>query len=87
MATTSTTVQELYTDIVADLQVYFSDAVLLPNSQFVMNSFNISGSAGNTVRVPITNTYTDAGSVSAGASIRYPPEAATSPMEATRGLV
>jgi len=70
MATTSTTVQELYTDIVADLQAYFSDAVLLPNSQFVMNSFNISGSAGNTVRVPITNTYTDAGTVSAGASIK-----------------
>jgi hypothetical protein len=70
MATTSTTVQELYTDIVADLQIYFSDAVLLPNSQFVLNSFNIAGSSGNTVRVPITNTYTDAGSVTAGSSIK-----------------
>jgi hypothetical protein len=70
MATTSTFVQELYTDIVADLQIYFSDAVLLPNSQFVLNSFNIAGSSGNTVRVPITNTYTDAGSVTAGSSIK-----------------
>ncbi len=70
MATTSTTVQELYTDVVSDLQIYFQDAVLLPNSQFVLNSFNISGTAGNTVRVPITNTFTDAGSVAAGTSIK-----------------
>ena len=70
MATTSTTVQELYTDVVADLKVFVDDAVLLPNSQFVLSSFNIAGTSGNTVRVLITNSYTNAGSLSAGASIK-----------------
>lgn len=70
MATTSTTVQELYTDVVADLKLFVSDAVLLPNSQFVLSQFNIAGTAGNTVRVPITNSYTDAGTVTAGTSIK-----------------
>ena len=70
MATTSTTVQELYTDIVSDLKIFVDDAVLLPNSQFVMTSFDISGSSGNTVRVPIVNAYTDAASVTAGNSIK-----------------
>lgn len=70
MATTSTTVQELYTDVVSDLKVFVDDAVLLPNSQFVLSSFNIAGTSGNTVRVPITNSYTNAGSLSAGASIK-----------------
>ena len=70
MATTSTTVQELYTDIVQDLQIYFMDATLFMNPQFAMNIFDISGGSGNTVRVPIVNQYTDAGSVSAGASIK-----------------
>jgi len=69
MATTSTTVQELYTDIVADLQVYYSDAVLIDNSQFLLNRFDISGESGAVVRVPITNSYTDAATVSAGGSI------------------
>jgi len=70
MATTSTSVQELYTDVVADLKAYVADAVLLPNSQFVMASFQIAGSSGNTVRVPITNTYTNAAAVTAGNSIK-----------------
>jgi hypothetical protein len=70
MATTSTTVQELYTDVVTDLKAFVDDAVLLPNSQFVLTSFNISGTAGNTVRVPITNSYTNAGTLSAGGSIK-----------------
>lgn len=70
MATTSSTVQELYTDVVADLHVFFQDAVLLPNSQFVLHSYDIAGGSGSTVRVPITNTYTDAASVTAGTSIK-----------------
>jgi hypothetical protein len=69
MATTSTKVQELYTDIVADLQVYYSDAVLIDNSQFLLNRFDISGESGATVRVPVTNSYTDAAVVSPGQPI------------------
>tara|TARA_R100000951_G_C2641504_1_gene181095 strand:+ start:937 stop:1869 length:933 start_codon:yes stop_codon:yes gene_type:complete len=65
MATTSTTVQELYTDIVAELALYFADATLIDNPQFMTNKFDIQGSSGNTVRVPITNTWTDAGVVAA----------------------
>ena len=66
---TKTTVQELYTDIVSDLKIFIDDAVLLPNSQFLMTSFDISGQSGNVVRVPIATAYTDAGEVSEGASI------------------
>jgi hypothetical protein len=70
MATTSTTVSELYTDIVSNLKIFVDDAVLLPNSQFLMTSFDIAGSSGNTVRVPITNSFTTAAAVTAGNSIR-----------------
>ena len=64
MATTSTTVDALYTDIVSELAIYFADATLIDNPQFMTNKFDIQGSSGNTVRVPITNTWTDAGVVS-----------------------
>lgn len=71
MSTTSATVQELYTDVVSDLRVFVDDAVLLPNSQFVLSSFNISGTSGNTVRVPIVNSYTNAGEITTpGTSIK-----------------
>lgn len=69
MATTSTTVQELYTDIVSDLQVFYSDAVLIDNAQFLANRFDISGESGAVVRVPVTNAYTDAAVVGEGNSI------------------
>lgn len=67
--TTSTSVQQLYADVVADLQAYYDDAVLLPNQAFILNSFDMSGSAGNTLRIPLTNSYTNGASVSEGASI------------------
>ena len=56
MATNSTTVDALYTDIVSELAIYFADATLIDNPQFMTNKFDISGSSGNTVRVPITKT-------------------------------
>ena len=69
--TSSTSVQQLYADVVADLQAYYSDAVMLPNQAFIMNSFDLSGpEAGNTIRIPLTNTYAAAGAVSEGADIR-----------------
>jgi hypothetical protein len=67
--TTSSSVQQLYADVVADLQAYYDDAVLLPNQAFIMNSYDISGSAGNTVRIPLTNSYTNGASVNEGESI------------------
>lgn len=67
--TTSTSVQQLYADVVADLQAYYDDAVLLPNQAFILNSFDMSGSAGNTLRIPLTNSYTNGASVSEGTSI------------------
>ena len=67
--TTSTTVQQLYTELVADLVPYFMNATLLPNSALIRNSINMVGETGGTVRFPVTNPYTDAADVDEGASI------------------
>ena len=67
--TTKTMVQELYSDIVADLQPYYDDAVLLPNPQLIATQFNIAGTSGNQINIPITNSYTNAGRVDEGNSI------------------
>ncbi len=67
--TTSSSIQQLYSDINADLIPYFMDAVLLPNPQIILNSYVISGQSGDTLRIPLTNSYTDAATVSEGASI------------------
>lgn len=67
--TTSSSIEQLYADIVADLVPYYMDAVLLPNQQIIMNSYTISGQSGDTLRIPLTNSYTTATSVSEGASI------------------
>jgi len=67
--TTSTTVAQLYTDLVADLVPYFMNATLLPNSALIRNSINMVGETGGTVRFPVTNEYTNAGNVAEGAAI------------------
>jgi hypothetical protein len=67
--TTKATVAELYADIVADLQPFYDDAVLLPNPQLIVNQFNIAGSSGNTIKVPLTNSYTVGATVGEGNSI------------------
>ena len=67
--TTATTVEELYTDLVADLVPYFMNATLLPNSALIRNSINMVGETGGTVRFPITNIYTNAATVGEGNSI------------------
>jgi len=69
MSTTSSLVQELYSDIIAELQVFYDDAVLLPNPQIISQQFNIAGTSGNTINVPLTNAYTAAGVVGEGNSI------------------
>lgn len=67
--TTSSSIEQLYADIVADLVPFYMDAVLLPNQQIILNSYQISGESGDTLRIPLTNDYVDAVSVSEGASI------------------
>jgi hypothetical protein len=69
MATNSSAVQQLYTDIVSDIVPFFENQVLLPNPQFIMNYFNIAGSAGNTVRVPKVNAYVNGAAVTEGNAI------------------
>jgi len=64
--TTSTTVAQLYTDLVADLVPFFMNATLLPNSALVRNSINMVGETGGTVRFPVTNPYTNASDVAEG---------------------
>lgn len=67
--TTSARVDALYSEIVADLVPYFMDAVLLPNQQLILNSHVISGQAGDTLKIPLTNPYVAAAAVSEGTSI------------------
>ena len=55
--TSSTSIEQLYADIVADLIPYFSDAVLLPNQDIILNSYQIAGQSGDTLRIPLTNTW------------------------------
>ena len=48
----------------------YDDAVLLPNPQLIQTQFNISGTSGNQINVPLTNgPATDAGTVGEGNSI------------------
>jgi hypothetical protein len=68
--TTSSSVQQLYADIVADLVPFFMDAVLLPNQQIIRNNLQVAGSSGSQVRFPLTNSYTDGATVAEGDSIK-----------------
>ena len=57
MATTSTGIADLYSEIVADLIPYYDNQVLLPNPQLVANQYNIEGATGNQIQIPITNSW------------------------------
>ena len=80
--TTSSSVQQLYADIVADLVPFYMDAVLLPNQEIIKNSLIVAGTTGDQVRFPLTNSYTDAGNVSEGASIKNAAQSNLSPTAA-----
>ena len=67
--TTTTTIQQMLSNIVADLIPYYMDAVLLPNQQLIMNQMNVAGVSGDQVRFPVTNAYTVAADVAEGGSI------------------
>ena len=67
--TTKTSVQDLYSDIIADLQPFYDDAVLLPNPQLISTQFNIAGTSGNQINIPLTNAYVNAGTVIEGETL------------------
>ena len=69
MATTSSGIQQLYADIVADLIPYYDNMVLLPNPQLIVNQYNISGAVGKQVRIPLTNAWTPGTTITTGQSI------------------
>jgi len=68
-STSSSTVQQLYADIIADLVPFYEDAVLLPNQQIIKNSLIVSGSTGSQVRFPLQNQSTTGATISEGGSI------------------
>ena len=57
MATTSSNINDLYSDVVADLIAYYDNAVLLPNPQLIVNNYNLTGAVGNTMKIPRTNSW------------------------------
>ena len=57
MATTTGTVAELYSNVVADLIPYFQNAVLLPNPAILVHNYNLEGAIGNQMQIPVTNSW------------------------------
>ena len=68
-STSSSSVQQLYADIIADLVPFYEDAVLLPNQQIIKNSLIVSGSTGSQVRFPLQNQSTPGATITEGDSI------------------
>ena len=69
MATTTSGIQALYEDVVASLVNYYDNFVLLPTPGVLTNVYNISGGIGNSVKVPITNSWAAGATVSEGDSV------------------
>ena len=69
MSTNSTAINDLYADVVADLIPFYDNMVLLPNQALILNSYNIAGTAGDTVRIPTHDAYTAGATVAEGAAI------------------
>ena len=65
MATTTSSVAELYSNVVADLIPFFDNAVLLPNPAVLIHNYNLEGAIGNTMQIPLSNYY-PAGNSSVG---------------------
>ena len=58
MATNSSGIGALYEAVVTDLVDFYDSAVILPNPALITQSFNIAGSAGDSVKVPLTDAWT-----------------------------
>ena len=57
MAIGTSTVAELYSNVVADLIPYYDNAVLLPNPAILTNNYNLEGAIGNQMQIPLTNFW------------------------------
>ena len=69
VGTTKTSVEQLYADIVTDLQIFYADKVLMENPQMVGRRFDLSGTAGNTIRIPVMQSPGEAVAITEGDSI------------------
>ena len=69
MATNSSGIAALYEDVVASLIPFYDNAVLLPNSSLILNTYNISGAVGNTMKIPVTDSWTAGATIGEGNSI------------------
>ncbi len=63
MATSTSSVAELYSNVVADLIPFFDNAVLLPNPAILTHNYNLEGAIGNQMQIPLSN-YWPAGNAS-----------------------
>ncbi len=69
MTTNSTAINDLYADVVADLIPFYDNMVLLPNQALILNSYNISGTSGDTVKIPTHDPYSQGATVGEGNQI------------------
>tara|TARA_R110000765_G_scaffold94416_2_gene178043 strand:+ start:88 stop:1071 length:984 start_codon:yes stop_codon:yes gene_type:complete len=61
----TSTVAQLYSNVVSDLIPFFDNAVLLPNPAILTHNYNLEGAIGNTMQIPLSN-YWPAGNASVG---------------------
>jgi len=83
MATTSTTISDLYVAIVADLVPFYEDAVLLPNQEIIKNSLTVGGQSGGSVRFPLLDQSTTGATITEGESIEASANYSMTPTNAT----
>lgn len=69
MTTNSSAINDLYADVVADLIPFYDNMVLLPNQALILNSYNITGTAGDTVKIPTHDAYTTGATIIEGNQI------------------
>lgn len=67
--TTSSQIADLYAEVVADLIPFYDNMVLLPNQALIVNSYNITGTSGDTVKIPTHDAYTAGATVAEGNQI------------------
>lgn len=49
---------KLFEEVSGDLIAHYDNSVLMPSSELISNSYNLVGSVGNKMRLPITNAWT-----------------------------
>ena len=69
MATQSSALTALYEEVMADLVPFYANQVLLPNPGLISMNYNISGTAGNTMKIPTHTAYSAGATVAEGGQI------------------